>query len=97
MIYDLTEKFPKNELFGLTSQMRRAALSVCANIAEGYSRTSKNDRKHFYQIATGSLVELEFFIDFAYKRKFIENRKYQEITQIHTETARVLYGLTKST
>lgn len=97
MIYDLTEKFPKNELFGLTSQVRRAALSVCANIAEGYSRTSKKDRKHFYQIATGSLVELEFFIDFAHERKFIEDREYQEITSIHTETARVLYGLTKST
>ena len=56
LIYDITIQFPKDELFGLISQMRRAALSVCANIAEGYSRSSLKDRKHFYQMATASLT-----------------------------------------
>lgn len=96
-IYDITAKFPKDELFGMTSQMRRAALSVCANIAEGYSRRGLKDRKHFYQMAIGSLTELEFFIDFAYERKFISPDDYEKILEIHMETARVLSGLLKST
>lgn len=96
-IYDITAKFPKDELFGMTSQMRRAALSVCANIAEGYSRRGLKDRKHFYQMAMGSLTELEFFIDFAYERKFINKDDYEKILEIHMETARVLSGLLKST
>lgn len=61
LIYDVTIGFPKDELFSITSQMRRAALSVCANIAEGYSRHSLKDRRHFYQMAVSSLTELEFF------------------------------------
>ncbi len=97
LIYDCTNTFPKDELFGLISQMRRAALSVCANIAEGYSRSSMKDRKHFYQISAGSLTELEFFIDFAYERKFINSQDYERIVNAHTETARVLSGLIKST
>ena len=97
LIYDCTVTFPKDELFGLTSQMRRAALSVCANIAEGYSRSSLKDRKHFYQMAAASLTELEFFIDFAYERKFINSQDYERILDAHTEAARVLSGLIKST
>lgn len=97
LIYDITFKFPKDELFGLTSQMRRATLSVCANIAEGYSRSSLKDRKHFYQMAVASLTELEFFIDFAFERKFIIDVDYERILEVHTETARVLSGLVKST
>ena len=97
LIYDVTTKFPRDELFGLTSQMRRAALSVCANIAEGYSRNSLKDRKRFYQIAVASLTELEFFIDFTFERKFLNSPDYERILEVHTETARVLSGLLKST
>lgn len=97
LIYDITINFPRDELFGLTSQMRRAVLSVCANIAEGYSRSSLKDRKHFYQMAIASLTELEFFIDFAYERKFINLQDYERIIDAHTEAARVLSGLSKST
>lgn len=97
LIYDNTTKLPKDEIFGLTSQMRRATLSVCANIAEGYSRNSLKDRKHFYQMAISSLTELEFFIDFVYERKFINSQDYERILEVHTEAARVLSGLLKST
>lgn len=82
LIYDLTTDFPKSELYGLTSQMRRAVLSICANIAEGYSRTSLKDRGHFYQISNGSLTELEFFVDFAFERKFINESNYSEVIKI---------------
>ena len=97
LIYDATNKFPKEELFGLTSQTRRAVLSVCANIAEGYSRRGLKDRGHFYQMAVSSLTELEFFIDFAYEREFINPKDYERIIEAHTEAARVLSGLLKST
>lgn len=97
LIYDITAKFPKDELFGLTSQMRRAALSVCANIAEGYSRRTRKDRRHFYQMSVASLTELEFFIDFSYERKFINLQDYETIINAHSEAARVLSGLLKST
>ena len=66
-------------------------------MAESYSRRGLKDRKHFYQMAMGSLTELEFFIDFAYERKFIYKDDYEKILEIHMETARVLSGLLKST
>lgn len=97
LIYDLTINFPKEEIYGLVSQMRRAALSVCANLAEGYSRPSKKDRKHFYQIAVGSLTELEFFEEFSYNRKYINQENYDKLYSLHDETARILNGLVRST
>jgi four helix bundle protein len=96
-IYDVTIKFPKEEMFGIISQMRRAVLSVCANIAEGYSRSSRKDRKHFYLMAISSLTELEFFIDFSFERKYINESDYEKIVALRHETGRVLNGLTKST
>ena len=57
-VYKLTASFPKDERFILVNQLRRAALSVCSNIAEGSSRSSKPDRKRFYEISRGSLVEV---------------------------------------
>jgi len=56
-VYHLTRKFPDDEKFGLTSQLRRAIISVCSNIAEGSSRKSKKDQAHFYNIAFSSLME----------------------------------------
>ena len=97
LIYDVAGGFPKDELFGLTSQMRRAVLSVCANIAEGYSRRSQKDRGHFYQMAISSLTELEFFIDFAYERNYMKKEDYEKIINAEIEAAKVLSGLLKST
>ncbi len=57
MIYRITRSFPQDELFGLTSQMRRAAISITSNIAEGFNRRTSNDKVHFYYIALGSLTE----------------------------------------
>lgn len=59
MIYTITRKFPKEEIFGLTSQMRRSAVSITSNIAEGFARRSNKEKLQFYAIARGSLVELE--------------------------------------
>lgn len=59
MIYTATRKFPKEEIFGITSQMRRSAVSITSNIAEGFARRSNKEKLQFYAIARGSLVELE--------------------------------------
>lgn len=96
-VYDLTNDFPKSEIFGLVSQMRRASLSVCANIAEGYSRKGIKDRRHFYEMAMGSLTELEFFIDFVFERQYIVKENYLTLLGYREETAKVLSGLIKST
>ena len=56
-VYTLTKEFPDDEKFGITSQLRRSSMSVCSNIAEGSSRASKKDQKHFYNIAYSSLME----------------------------------------
>lgn len=61
-VYRLTEAFPKSELFGLTSQLRRSAVSVPANIAEGYAKRSKADKSRYYNIAQGSLSESSYYL-----------------------------------
>jgi four helix bundle protein len=62
-VYELTKQFPKEELFGLTSQMRRSAISVAANISEGYRKKSKPDKARFYNIAQGSLDETLYYFN----------------------------------
>ena len=59
IIYKLTEKYPKEEIFGLTNQSRRCAVSITSNIAEGFSRSTWKDKMHFYGISQGSLTELQ--------------------------------------
>lgn len=61
LVYEATKSFPKDELYGLTSQMRRAAVSVPANIAEGYKRKGQKEKVRFYNIAQASLEELRYF------------------------------------
>lgn len=61
-IYQITKKFPPDELYAMTSQMRRASTSISANIAEGYGRVSKKDKVHFYTMSYGSLMELKSFL-----------------------------------
>jgi four helix bundle protein len=72
MIYAETRKFPKSELFALTSQLRRAAVSVTSNIAEGYGRQSVKDKEHFYIMARGSLDEVSNQIQIAFDLNYME-------------------------
>ncbi len=75
-IYQLTKDFPNDERFGLVNQMRRAAVSISSNIAEGYGRGTAKDKVHFYLIAQGSLYEIEsqllIALDLGYTKKKIE-------------------------
>ena len=96
-IYQETEKFPRSEQFGLTSQMRRAAISVASNIAEGFRRTSMRDKLHFYVMAHGSLTELENQIILAEDLNFIDHKTYLLLENLSTETDKLAGGLVKAT
>lgn len=95
--YCITKNFPKEEMFGLTSQIRRAAYSVPANIAEGYARAFKKEKAHFYNIAFGSLTELEYFIDFSFRLNYINQKQHNTLVSLREITGRLLNGLIKST
>lgn len=74
-IYNLTDNFPKSEIFGLTSQIRRCSVSVASNIAEGSSRSSNKDFNRFLEISLGSLYELQTQIIISANRNYFENSK----------------------
>ena len=95
-IYLITRNFPKDELFGLTSQMRRAAFSVPANIVEGYARSSKKEKAQFYSIARGSLTELEYYIDFALRLAYLSKDQHTKLADLRDEVGRLLNGFIQS-
>ncbi len=92
-IYRLTAAFPSEEKFGLTSQLRRAGLSIASNIAEGYGRASRAEYIRFLRIARGSLYEVETQMLFAVEFKFVAVEQAESIAENINETARVLSGL----
>ncbi len=96
LIYKITKNFPKEEMFGLTSQMRRASVSIVSNIAEGYGRPTGKDRVKFFWIAYGSLLEVESQILIAKDLGYIEGEKMDLQGSIVT-TGKLLLGLIKKT
>ncbi len=92
-IYSITKTFPVAEIYGLTSQLRRSAVSIPSNIAEGYGRNSTNDYKRFLQIAVGSLYELQTQIEIAFNLKYIEEQKHIEIIDLSIEIDKMLYSI----
>ena len=95
-VYKLSDKFPKDELYGLTSQLRRSALSVPLNIVEGYSRNSKNEFRQFLKISLGSLAEAGYLLEFSLKRSYLNQENYTRIIAIKEECGRVIWKLMKS-
>ncbi len=96
MIYKLTEKFPKHEMFGLVSQMRRAAVSVAANMAEGYAAGGKGQFGRYLDIAQGSLAEVEYYLILALDLKYITQAEYEQTEALRSETGYLLYRLIES-
>jgi len=95
-IYKLTRGYPKEEMFGLVSQMRRAAISVPANIAEGYTRKTKKEKARFYNMAQGSLTELEYYLEFSLKLNYINKNQLDRLIEDKEDVGRLLFGLVKS-
>ena len=94
--YRATAKFPKDELFGLTSQARRAAVSIPSNIAEGQGRLSENEFRHFLGLARGSLMELETQLQVAENLGYVAKEEVAGLLQSCGEVGRVLNGLIAS-
>ena len=95
-IYDATEAFPSNEQFGLVSQLRRAAVSVPSNIAEGKAHYSNRDFVRFLRHARGSLAEIETQVLIAQQRKYLSPAITTKLTQQIDELGRILSGLINS-
>jgi four helix bundle protein len=95
-IYKLTAEFPSHEKFGLVSQIRRAAVSVSSNIAEGSGRNSIADQKHFYRIAFSSLMEVLNQAILSVDLDYIEDEQLKQIRIQIDKTAQLISGLAKS-
>ena len=93
LVYDLTRDFPKDEQFGLTSQARRASVSIAANIAEGYGRSSKGSYLHFLRIAQGSLKEIETHLILATRLRICTEDASAPILSETDELGRMLRAL----
>jgi four helix bundle protein len=96
MVYRVTKQFPHEELYGLTGQFRRAAVSVPANVAEGHGRQSTRDYLRFLSISRGSLKEVETYIFIAERLGYIDIRKKAELLQLTAEVGRLSAGLITS-
>lgn len=96
-IYEITKSFPKEEMFGLTMQMRRCVVSITSNIAEGFSRQSYKEKLQFYSIALGSITELQNQLLIARDVGFISNKTFQELAEQTVKVHKILNGLIKKT
>lgn len=92
-VYTFTSKFPKEEVYGLTSQFRRAAVSIAANIAEGYAKKGKADKVRMFNIAQGSLEECRYYLILAHDLRFNEDTKLTELVE---EVSRLLNSYSRS-
>jgi len=95
-IYEVTQRFPSEERYGLTNQLRRASVSVPSNIAEGQARFSQKEFHHFLSMARGSLVEIETQLLIARNLKYLQPAKAEDLLATADELGRILNGLISS-
>lgn len=98
LIYEISKKFPKEELYGITSQTRRAAISVILNIIEGFARRKGRNCKvfkNFLEISYGSLKEVNYLVYFSYKQKFISESEYKEAIKLSDELGAMIWTIIK--
>jgi four helix bundle protein len=96
LIYSMTKQFPKEELFGLTSQFRRAGVSIAANIAEGYKRRGNNEKLRFYNIAQASLEECRYYFILSKDLNYIDSPIYLERKELTEIVSRLLNAYCES-
>ena len=95
-VYKLTQKFPAEERFGLTQQIRRASVSIPSNIAEGSGRGTNNDFLHFIDMANGSAFEVETQLYLALDLEYISQSEFEEVTTKLLDIERLVYNFKKS-
>ncbi len=96
LVYSLTRNFPSDERFGLTNQMRRAAVSISSNIAEGSSRSSRVDYSRFIEIATGSVFEVVSQATIGKRQGWLTDSDYRNLYDAAEQQSRMLSGLKRS-
>ena len=96
-VYKITKNFPNDEIFGLVSQLRRAAVSITSNIAEGFSRNSYKEKLNFYSMALGSLTEVQNQLLIAKDIKYISDDQFKELADQTVTVSKLINGLIKST
>ncbi len=96
LTYTVTRNFPKEEMYALTSQMRRAASSVSANIAEGHGRYNIKEKIQFYTIANGSLAEIKSFCYLAERLEYLNSEQIEQLTPLIITNQKLLNGLIRS-
>ena len=92
LIYEASKAFPKEERYGLTSQLRRAVVSVAANIAEGSGKQYLKEFRHFLYIARASLSEVEYYIHLGHRLGYLDEEKVGRLKEARQETAKILQG-----
>jgi len=91
MTYKLTKRFPRSELFGIISQIRRAVLSIPLNIIEGFARYSLGDHCRFLEIAYGSLKETKYLLYFSLREEYITQKEYEDTINLAEEVGKMLW------
>jgi len=93
LVYALTKKFPKEELYGVISQLRRASLSVILNYVEGYARGRNKVHKNFLEISYGSLKESKYLLHFALVERFLSKGDYKKAVKLAEDIGAMLWGI----
>ena len=92
-VYALTRKFPREELYGVTSQMRRAVLSVILNYIEGYARIKNKVHKNFLEISYGSLQEVNYLLKFSFEEGYISEKDFKKAIGLGDEIGAMTWGI----
>lgn len=95
-IYELTKKFPREEMYCLTSQLRRAGISILANIVEGYVKSSTKEYLRFLDISLGSTAEVKVYLELAFDLKYITKSQYEPVNLLLIEIIKLLRSYQKS-
>ena len=93
LVYDISDSFPKQEFYGVASQLKRAVLSVPLNIVEGYARNSKNEFRRFLKISLGSLAEVGYLLEFSLRRKYLSDENYKKVIVLKDRCGKLLWKL----
>ncbi len=96
MVYKVSKNFPKEELYGITSQFRRATISVTLNYIEGYAKIKNKVHKNFIEISFGSLKESSYLVKFCFQEKFMNEIEYNGLRILADEIGKMFWGMLKN-